>query len=537
MAALQRRRVRARAGWVVAALALALSASGAAGAAGAAGALTVCSEASPDTLDIAQSEAAVVVDAIGNAVFDQLIMFKRGTTEYLPGLARSWSVSADGLQITLQLRPGVKFHSTDWFKPTRDFNADDVLFSYSRLMEKKGPWHSAARTGFKMWASTGMGEAIKSMEKLDAMTVRISLHRPNAPMLTLLANPFNSSIVSAEYGAQLLQAGKPEQMATQPIGTGPFQFRSYQKDAVLRLAAHPDYWGDKPGFSQLVVAVTPDAAVRVQRLKAGECLLGANMRGETLAGFDGTAVKVQAQAALLTGYIALNTQKKFLSDKRFRQALALGFDRRSYIASVYGGRALPAGTLLPPLQWGHDASLQPRFDPEQARALVKAAGYDGTELAIFTRIGGSIDGKRAAELMQADWARIGVKTRVQMVEWGEMLRRTGTGDHDITFLNWAGDGDPDNFFTPNLSCESVASGGNKSRWCHAPFDAVLDKARGAATRAERSQLYQQAQRMLVDEVPLIPTVYPQYFTAVNDKVQGFQSSPFADLDFRGVSLR
>jgi dipeptide transport system substrate-binding protein len=503
----------------------------------AAGTLTVCTEASPDTLDIAQSEASVVVDAIGNTVFDQLIMFKRGTTEFVPGLARSWAVSPDGLQITLQLRPGVKFHSTAWFKPTRDFNADDVVFSFARLMEKKGPWHSAARTGFKMWASTGMGDAIKAVEKVDALTVRINLHRPSAPMLTLLANPFNSSIVSAEYGAQLLKAGQAEQMATQPVGTGPFQFRSYQKDAVLRLAAHPGYWGEKPGFAQLVVAITPDAAVRVQRVKAGECLLGANMRGETLAGFNGTAIKVQAEAALLTGYIALNTQKKFLSDPRFRQALALGFDRRSYIQSVYGGRALPAASFLPPSQWSHDASLQTRFDPEQAKALVKAAGYDGSELVIFTRIGGSIDGKRAAELMQADWARIGVKLRVQMVEWGEMLRRTGTGDHDITFLNWAGDGDPENFFTPNLSCESVATGGNKSRWCHKPFDALLDKARTAADRAERTRLYQQAQRMLLEQVPLIPTVYPQYFTAVSDKVQGFKSSPFADLDFRGVGLK
>jgi dipeptide transport system substrate-binding protein len=502
----------------------------------AAGTLTVCTEASPDTLDIAQSQAAVVVDAIGNTVFDQLVLYRRGTTEMVPGLAQSWSISPDGLTYTLQLRPGVKFHTTPWFKPTRDLNADDVVFSFSRLSEKKGPWHDAAPNGFQMWHSTGMADAIRHVEKVDAMTVRLVLNRPTAPMLSMLANAFNSSVMSAEYGAQVLKAGKAEQFHAQPVGTGPFQFRSYQKDATLRLAANPQYWGSKPQFDQLVMAITPDSAVRVQRLKAGECLIGANMRGETIGALEGTPVKVEAAPGLLTSYISLNTQRKFLSDVRFRQALALAFDRRSYIQSVYGGRAQPAAAFLPPLLWGHNAELKARFDPEQAKALVKASGYDGTELTILARIGGSIDGKRAAELMQADWAKVGIKVRVQMIEWGELLRRTAAGEHDITFLSWAGDADPDNFFSPNLICESIAAGGNRSRWCNKSFDTLVDKARGLNDQAERGKLYRQAQRMIYDEVPLIPTVYPQFFTAVNQRVNGFQSSPFVDLDFRGVAL-
>ena len=106
----------------------------------------------------------------------------------------------------------------------------------------------------------------------------------------------------------------------------------------------------------------------------------------------------------MTGYIALNTQHQFVSDKRFRQALMLAFDRSSFIRSVYGGRAAAAASFLPPRWSSDDATLVNRFDVEAARALVKAAGYDGRELVIFTRIGGSIDGRRAAELMQADWA-------------------------------------------------------------------------------------------------------------------------------------
>ena len=506
-------------------------------AAPAAGTLTVCTEAAPDGFDIAQSESAVTVDAAGNTLYDQLLMYKRGTTELVPGLASAWEVSADGLQITLQLRPGVKFHTTPWFTPTRDMNADDVLFSFARMADANGPWQAIAKSGYLMWHGTGMAVAVKSVEKLDPLRVRLHLVQPSAPMLNLLANTFTSSVFSAEYGAQLLKAGKPELINTQPVGTGPFQFRSYQKDAVLRLAANPAYWGGKPAIDALIVAITPDANVRVQRLKAGECLVGSNMRGETLGALQGTPVAVQAASTLMTGYIALNTQHKFLSDKRFRQALMLAFDRRSFIRSVYGGRAAAAASFLPPTLWSHDATLVNRFDVEAARALVKAAGYDGRELVIFTRIGGSIDGRRAAELMQADWGRVGVKIRVQMMEWGEMLRRSGAGEHDITFLNWVGDADPDNFFTPNLTCAAIDAGGNKSRWCNKAFDALLDKARVSNDQQQRSKLYGQAQRMIQDEAPLIPTVYPQYFTAVNESVHGFVSSPFADLDFRGVSVK
>jgi dipeptide transport system substrate-binding protein len=157
---------------------------------------------------------------------------------------------------------------------------------------------------------------------------------------------------------------------------------------------------------------------------------------------------------------------------------------------------------------------------------------------MFVRIGGSIDGKRAAELMQADWARAGIKVRLQMMEWGELLKRSGKGEHDITFLNWAGDnGDPDNFFTPNLSCAAVEGGGNKSQWCSKAFDALLDQARKTPDPKQRIALYTQAQQLVYDDAGMIPGVYPVYMTAVNKRVSGYVPNPFTHNDFRSVSLR
>jgi dipeptide transport system substrate-binding protein len=399
--------------------------------------------------------------------------------------------------------------------------------------------YSVAKNGYIYWEGMEMPSLIKSLEKVDDYKVRFTLSRPEAPFLANLGMAPIGSIYSAEYAAQLQKAGKLEELNTQPVGTGPFVFKSYQKDAVIRFAANTAYWGGAPKVDNLIFAITVDPNVRIQRLKAGECLVGTNMKAETASSFDADPnVKMVRSSPLLTGYVAPNAKGKWTGDKRLREALWLALDKKTYIQSVYGGNATAAATFLPPGIWSFDKSLQNKYDPEKAKALVKASGYDGSELALFTRIGGSIDGKRAAELMQADWAKVGIKVKVQMMEWGEMLKRTAKGDHDITFLNWAGDnGDPDNFFTPNLSCASVESGGNKSQWCDKAFDALIDEARKTSDPKKRTELYVKAQKVVYDEVGMIPMVYPVLMTAVNKRVGGYLPNPFANNDFRAVSVK
>lgn len=510
-----------------------------AAAAHAAGTLTVCTEASPDGFDIAQYESAVTNDAAGRTIYDQLLSFKPGTTEIRPGIAEKWDISSDGLTYTFHLRRGVKFHTTPWFKPTRDLNADDVVWSINRVNDKKHPAHGVAKNGYVYWEGMGMSSLIKSVEKVNDQTVRFTLTRPEAPFLADMAMEAIGSIYSAEYGEQLLKAGKIGELNTQPVGSGPFIFQSYQKDAVIRYNANTAHWQGAPKVDKLIFAITLDPNVRVQRLKAGECLVGTNMKAETASTFDKDPnVQIVRNNPLLTEYLAPNAKRKFLSDKRFREALWLALDKKTYVQAISGGHATPAASFLPPSMWSHDKSLMDRHDPEKARQLVKASGYDGTELAIFTRIGGSIDGKRAAELMQADWAKVGIKTRVQMMEWGEMLKRTGKGEHDLTFLRWAGDnGDPDNFFSPNLACAAVEGGGNKSQWCNKQFDDLIDQARKATDPKKRNDLYMKAQRVLYDDVGTIPLVYPVYMTAVNKRVSGYVPDPFTHNDFRNVSVK
>jgi len=235
----------------------------------AASTLVYCSEASPAGFDPSQYTSGTDFDASAETVFNRLAQFKRGGTEVEPGLATSWDVAPDGLAYTFHLRSGVKFHTTDDFKPSRDFNAEDVLFTFQRLLDANHPFRKAYPSESPYFSDMDLNTTIKNVEKLDEQTVRFTLNHIDAAFVQNLAMSF-ASIQSAEYAAQLLKEGRAADINQKPVGTGPFVFKRYQKDSQIRYVANKDYW--KPEdvkLDNLIFAITPDAAARLQKLKAG----------------------------------------------------------------------------------------------------------------------------------------------------------------------------------------------------------------------------------------------------------------------------
>ena len=200
--------------------------------------LVYCSEGSPEGFDPGLYTAGTTFDAASRTVYNRLVEFKHGSTEIEPGLAESWTASDDGTEYTFKLRPGVKFQTTEFFTPTRDFNADDVVFSFERQLNADNPWNKYVEGGAYEYAD-GMGfpDLIKSVEKVDDLTVKFTLNRPEAPFLADLAMDF-ASILSKEYADKLAADGNMEQMNQMPLGTGPFAFVAYQPDAVIRYKAN-----------------------------------------------------------------------------------------------------------------------------------------------------------------------------------------------------------------------------------------------------------------------------------------------------------
>ncbi len=149
-------------------------------------------------------------------------------------------------------------------------NADDVIFSLERQWREDHPYHNIGASTYDYFKDMGMPELLQSVDKLDDYTVRIRLSRPEAPFLADLAMPFNI-VQSAEYADQLMQAGTPEKFDEFPLGTGPFAFDGFQPNVTVRYRAFDNYWAGRQPIDTLVFSITPNAAVRLTKLKAGEC--------------------------------------------------------------------------------------------------------------------------------------------------------------------------------------------------------------------------------------------------------------------------
>jgi dipeptide transport system substrate-binding protein len=506
--------------------------------------LTVCTEASPDGFDVVQYNSLVTTNASADVIFNTLVSYDAAAKKVVPALADSWSTSADGLIYTFHLRPDVAFQTTDYFKPGRTLNADDVVFTFDRMLDPNHPWHKVAGpSGFPHAQSLGLVKLVKAVVKVDDHTVKFVLNNPNATFVSLLTMGF-ASVYSAEYADQLAKAGKETDLNAKPVGTGPFQLKSYTKDAVIRYDVNPSYRGPKPSVDRLIYAITPDPAVRAQKIKAGECQIALSPKPEDLAAArNDRELKVVDTPAFMTAFVALNTQKKPLDNPKVRTALNLAFDRDAYLKAVFAGTAVPAVNPYPSNTWSYAQNIAAwPHDPARARKLLAAAGYpDGFATTIWVRPTGSTlnpNPQLGAQLLQADFAKIGVRAEIKVIEWGELIKEAKQGQHDILFMGWAGDnGDPDNYLTPQFSCDAVKSGINFARYCDPRLDKLIADGKTIDDVAVRSKDYVAAQQIIHDQALWIPLGYPVAAAITRTNVSGYRVSPFGRQDFGSVTVQ
>ncbi|MGZ9708014.1 ABC transporter substrate-binding protein [Pseudomonas sp. GNP013] len=504
--------------------------------------LVYCSEASPAGFDPSQYTSGTDFDASAETVFNRLTQFKRGGTEVEPGLSTRWDISKDGLAYTFHLRDGVKFHTTDFFTPTRDFNADDVLFTFNRLLDADSPFRKAYPSESPYFTDMGLNTTIRNVEKIDAHTVRFNLNNVDASFVQNLAMSF-ASIQSAEYAAQLLKQGKAEDINQKPVGTGPFVFKRYQKDSQIRYVANKQYW--KPEdvkLDNLVFAITPDAASRLQKLKAGECQVSGYPRPQDIEVIkQDPNLRVQQQAGFNLGFLAYNVTHPPLDQLKVRQALDMAIDKPAIIKAVYQGAGQLAQNALPPAQWSYDPTIKDApYDPTRAKALLKEAGIaPGTTInlwAMTVQRASNPNARMSAQMIQQDWAKVGIKANIVSYEWGEYIKRAKNGEHDAMIYGWTGDnGDPDNWLGVLYSCAAV-KGSNYAKWCNPAYDKLVQQAKVSNDREQRIKWYQQAQKILKEQVPITPIANSTVFQPLRKEVQDFKISPFGLTPFYGVSL-
>ncbi|EUC97555.1 dipeptide ABC transporter periplasmic-binding protein DppA [Providencia alcalifaciens] len=504
--------------------------------------LVYCSEGSPEGFNPQLFTSGTTYDASSIPLYNRLVEFKLGTTEIEPGLAESWEVSDDGKVYTFHLRKGVKWHSNKDFKPSRDLNADDVIYTFMRQKDPNHPYHKVSGGSYEYFMGMDMDKIIDKVEKVDDNTVRITLTRPEAPFLADMAMDF-ASILSAEYADQMLKAKTPEKVDLNPIGTGPFELQQYQKDSRILYKANKDYWGNVPKIDRLVFSITPDASVRYAKLQKNECQVMPYPNPADLERMKAdNEITLMEQPGLNVGYLSYNVEKKPLDNQKVRQALSMAVNKDAIIQAVYQGAGQKAKNLIPPTMWGYnDAIKDTEYNPEKAKKLLAEAGFpEGFEIDLWAmpvQRPYNPNARRMAEMIQADWAKIGVKSKVVSYEWGEYLKRAKSGEPQTVMMGWTGDnGDPDNFFATLFSCAAKKQGSNYSKWCDQSFEDVIQPARMTSDHNKRVELYKQAQVVMNEQAPALIIAHSTVFEPVRKEVKGYVVDPLGKHHFENVDI-
>jgi dipeptide transport system substrate-binding protein len=504
--------------------------------------LVYCSEASPQSFNPQLVTSGTTFDASSRQIYNRLIEFKPGNSHVTGSLATHWDISADGKEYVFYLRKDVPFQTTDYFQPSRPFNADDVLFSFQRQWKTNHPYHRVSPLGFRYFESMGLGKLIENIVKLDDYRIKFILSNPDAPFLATLAMDF-ASILSAEYAHQLIIKGNLTAIDNQPIGTGPFQLTRYQADAFIRYKAHPEYWKGKEQLEGLVFAITPDASLRFARLIAGECdLMAKPLPIHIKAAVDYPDLITLSEPGSNVSYLAMNTRKKPFDDARVRLALNYAINKKALLKIVYNDTAVIAKNPIPPNMWSYnDDTPEIEFSLSKAKKLLDLAGYkEGFKMDLWAmpvQRTYNPNAIKMAELIQQDLEKLNIHAEIISYEFGTYLEKVKNGEHQTALLGWIGDnGDPDNFFTSLLSCAAMRSGNNASFWCDPEFDQIIAQAGRKSNLKTRTKLYIKAQQKFSQAMPWVPIAHSRQFILAHKRIKNFKLTPTDGMYFSGVTL-
>ncbi|RME81580.1 MAG: ABC transporter substrate-binding protein [Zetaproteobacteria bacterium] len=296
-------------------------------------------------------------------------------------------------------------------------------------------------------------------------------------------------------------------MPRHPPSCGPYRMISWN-NGVIRLAKT----GNAPRTAPeaIVFRVVPDPTTRALKLARGELdLIQGDIPAHLVPFLRRRArIRLVARPSLTFAYIGLNLRKPPLSDRRVRQALAMAIDRKALIEGLFGGLPVPAETILPPEHWA-GVELPPYpFDPDAAERLLDEAGYprrpDGVRFTITYRTSTNAERIWLAQAIQAMWRRIGVRAKIESLEWGAFYARIKRGDFDVFSLAWVGVRDPEIYRWILHSQMTPPRGANRGGFRDPEVDRWLDAARSAPTLSARAALYRRVARRMHEALVYIP---------------------------------
>src|SRR5437899_2327766 len=492
-----------------------------------AGTLVVGLVAEPVNLDPPQV-TDLNSNRVGRRIVETLVTFPDESTQVVPGLAESWTISKDGLQYTFKLRRGIAFHDGT------PLNAEAVKFSIERQIN---PNHPAYKLGKYPFANYFFGN-VKAVEVLSDERVAFLLNEPRASFLAVLTAGA-ASIVSP---AAVMKWG-PD-YPNHPVGTGPFRFASWDRGQRVVLEKNPAYWKYPVKVERVIYRPIVEDQARLTELLTGGLDLIVGVPADNVGQLEkNPKVSVLKQTGAHVWYLGINNQKKPFDDKRVRQALNYAVNKDAIVRDVLKGTgSLSRGPVLPNT-WGADAALKAYpFDPDRAKKLLAEAGYPtgfSTTLWVPESGSGMQSPVAMSTVIQSNLKAVGVNVALQTMEWGAFLAKLRTKEQEMFALSWmAGAEDPDLVMYPLLhSSQWTPNGPNRALYRNARFDELLGQARLTTDQAKRAEMYREAQRILHDDPPWIFIDHEVQTAAHARRVQGFKLHPSFDLRVETISLK
>ncbi|MBN6079315.1 ABC transporter substrate-binding protein [Aggregatibacter actinomycetemcomitans] len=525
--------------------------------------LIYCTHASGFSFNPQTADAGTSMNVVTEQIYNKLFEISNTSAVPTPVLAQSYSLSPDGKVITIHLRRGIKFHHTDWFKPTRDFNADDVVFSLNRVLgyetylptleqtsvSYKNPQYrifheQAKKVRFPYFESIKLNQKIESVKAINPHTVEITLFKPDSSILSHLASQY-AIIFSQEYAVQLNADDNLVQLDTLPVGTGPYKVKNYFRNQYVRLEKNKEYWKKDAKINDIIIDLSTDRTGRLIKFFNGECQIASYPKVSQLGLLreNDERYYIKSVEGMNLAYLAFNFQKTAIQDEQLRHAISQAINRQRIIKTIYHNTATVANNIIPNISWA-SAVNTPDFDydynPQQAKKILQDKKLTLSMWVINEEQVYNPAPLKTAELIKADLTNAGVEVNIRSVTRTFLIEQLHkkAEDYDMILTGWLGGNlDPDSFMRPILSCSTSNEITNLSNWCSEKFDQIMDEALDTSNQRVRSAAYNQAQTLILSELPIIPIANVKRVLVASSRVQNIDMSPFGSLNFSTLSLR
>jgi peptide/nickel transport system substrate-binding protein len=451
--------------------------------------------------------------AVTKHINEPLVTVDGKTKKLVPVLAESWEI-LDAQTYKFHLRKGVKFHNGE------PFTAEDVVFSLKRVADPKSAYAN----------SRGRFIDLDGFEIIDDYTLIVKTVGPVGGWLESMKHPYASI-----YNKKAVEEGG-ENYFRNPVGTGPFKFKSWVKGESLELTAFEDYYGKKPNFKNFNIRILPDDSSRVIALETGkvDMIYAVPPNDQDRLNEPSSKVKVVKAPGLNLIYLGMNTQKKPLDDARVRLAIDYAINKEAYDQVVYHGNSnLPQGPVLPLSTFTPKESKSYPYDPAKAKALLKEAGYpDGMTLKLWiTNLQDRINGAIVVQSMLAD---VGIKVEIEALESGVFDEKVATREQDMIISTWGmqTNRDAGQFWLPLFHSKAIGPT-NWTVLSDPQIDETIDKANSTVDAAAREKILQQIWERLDVLHPMVCLSVPNELYGARKDLNGLEDLYDGRINYLG----